>query len=248
MVVTLATRLTIPPPALLDDASLFLDFDGTLVEIAATPEAVRVDAALPGLIARLATRLRGRLAIVSGRAAAEIAALLGAPAVPIAGSHGMEIVWPDGIRETVARPIGLADALDRAHDFAAAQPGVLVEDKPLGVGVHFRGAPEAEHAALALAEGLAATHGLHLQHGKMLVELRAAGGDKGSAIRRLMREPGMGAGRPVFMGDDVTDEAGFAAAHALGGAGVLVGAERVTAARHRLDDVAAARRWLEAAA
>lgn len=233
-----------PPPDLLANASLFLDFDGTLVEIAPTPDAVVVPSGLGPLLERLGGALDGRLAIVSGRAAGEIRAMLPA-AVIVAGSHGLELDWPGAAVEMPARGETLDAALEDARRFAATRGGVLVEDKPFGVGLHYRAAPESEEAVLDAAHSLAQMYGLHLQHGKMVAELRLPGRDKGSAVVRLMEEPRWKATRPVVMGDDITDEAAFAAAAALGGVGILVGPERATAARYRLDDVGAARAWLE---
>lgn len=237
-----------PPPArLLTGASLFLDFDGTLVEIADTPDAVTVDPAVPPLLERLSERLEGRVAIVSGRPVREVRALLSPALLAVAGSHGLEIAAADGSIHAPERPRALDAALAAAGALAERHPGVLVEDKPFGVGLHYRRAPAAAADADRLAQELAAAHGLSLQRGKMVVELRLPGRDKGSAVEALMAEPERRHTRPVFMGDDVTDEAGFAAARALDGAGVLVGPPRNTAATYRLDDVAAALSWLEAA-
>lgn len=233
---------SVPPVELLRGASLFLDFDGTLVDIAERPDAVRVDARLRSVMHALHARLAGRIAVVSGRPAAEVRALLGAD-IAIVGSHGMEFAG-----RVPERPAGLDEALAAMRALAVRYPGVLAEDKPLGAGLHFRLCPAAEAECLALAGALAEAHGLHLQPGKMMVEVRAAGGDKGSAVRALMREPGAAGTRPVFMGDDLTDEPGFAAAAELGGAGVLVGEPRATAARYRLAGVEATLAWLEAAA
>lgn len=232
-----------PPPAnLLNGASLFLDFDGTLVDIVARPDAVRVDPALIDLIAALTHRLGGRLAIVSGRGAAEVHRLFGGADVVISGSHGAEL-RRDGVIDAPARPVALDAAMARMQAFASAHPGVLVEAKPLGVGLHYRGGPQAEAAARDLAEQLAQASGLTLQAGKMVFELRAPG-DKGSAISALMAMPPFAGSLPVFVGDDLTDEPGFAVAQAMGGAGVLVGPARASAAGWRLDDVAAVRDWL----
>jgi trehalose 6-phosphate phosphatase len=236
-----------PPPAdLLAGASLFLDFDGTLVELAATPDAVAVAPELPGLLERLAARLPGGVAIVSGRPVHEVRALIAPAALVIAGSHGLEIADSDGTVHAPDRPAALDAALAAAHDLAA-HDGMLVEDKPFGVGLHYRRAPHAGDAAAAFADRLAARHGLVVQHGKMVVELRLPGRDKGAAVDLLMTEPERRHARPVFMGDDVTDEAGFHAARALGGAGVLVGAPRATAASYRLAGVADALAFLDAA-
>ena len=246
----LHTRNDLPPPpaGLLEGAALFLDFDGTLVELADTPDAVRVSAELRDVLRRLFAKLDGRVAIISGRPAAQIGDLFGQVEFAISGSHGVELVHADGRREVAERPAALDEILADANAFAAARPGVLIENKPLGVAIHYRQAPDVGAEAIALAMRLAAAHQVALQPGKMMAELRVGGGDKGSALRRLMEEPAMAGARPVFLGDDVTDEPGMAAAAALGGAGVLVGAARETAARYRLDGVAEVLAWLEAAA
>lgn len=235
-----------PPPDLLCEANLFLDFDGTLVELAERPDAVLVSDRLAAVIDRLLHRLQGRVAVISGRPAAQIRALLDRP-VMVVGSHGIE--FDGAIAETApaARPVALTEALAEMHALAADRPGVIVEDKPFGVALHFRLCPEAEAECVDLASDLADRHRLHLQPGKMMVEVRAAGGDKGTAIQALMREPELAGKRPVFMGDDLTDEPGFVAAANLGGAGILVGERRDTAALYRLSGVEAALAWLEAA-
>jgi trehalose 6-phosphate phosphatase len=236
-----------PPPDLLRDASLFLDFDGTLVELAERPDAVQVDAQLPTLVRHLHDRLDGRVALISGRSAAQVRVLLGAE-VPIVGSHGMEFMGRDGTIAPIDRPTVLVEVENAMSRLAGSHPGTLVEVKPLGVALHFRRCPSAEAACVSLASGLAETHGLNLQPGKMMIEVRGGGGDKGTAIRLLMREPDMAGTRPVFMGDDLTDEPGFAAAAELGGAGILVGERRESAALYRLNGVDDTLAWLEVAA
>ena len=236
-----------PPPDLLRDASLFLDFDGTLVELAERPDAVQIDARLTTLLRDLHERLDGRIALISGRSAAQVRVLLGAE-VPIVGSHGMEFMDSDGIVAPIDRPAALAEVENAMSRLAGSHPGALVEVKPLGVALHFRRCSSAEAACVSLASALAEIHELDLQPGKMMIEVRAGGGDKGTAIRLLMREPGMVGTRPVFMGDDLTDEPGFAAAAELGGAGILVGGPRESAALYRLDSVDDTLAWLEVAA
>ena len=239
--------LPCPPMTLLRGASLFLDFDGTLVEIAERPDAVRVGASLRALIKALHLCLHGRLVLISGRPAREVRQLTGFYACTVVGSHGMEFIWADGRMHTAERPDGLDSALGAMRALARQLSGVIVEDKPLGAALHFRQAPAAEPDCLALAQDLAERHGLHLQNGKMMVEVRAAGGDKGRALATIMAEPSFAPTRPVFMGDDLTDEPGFAAAATLGGTGVLVGADRPSAAVFGLPDVPAVLDWLEAA-
>jgi trehalose 6-phosphate phosphatase len=128
--------------------------------------------------------------------------------------------------------------------FADRHPGTMVEEKSFGVALHYRLVPLVEAKARLLGEELAAEFGLCFQQGKMVVELRPGGEDKGTAIRRWMEHAPMRGTRPVFLGDDITDEAGFAAVRDLGGAGILVGAPRPTAATYRLASPAAARAWL----
>jgi trehalose 6-phosphate phosphatase len=236
-----------PPPTDLAGTSLFLDFDGTLVEIAASPDAVIVPAALIGVLEALADRLPGRIAIVSGRSLAQIDALVGpfTRRIAVAGSHGAERRAAGADPAPVTPPSALGDAADALNRYAT-HSGLIVERKTLGVALHYRQAPQFEDAAVALAGDLAARHGLILQRGKMMVELRADG-DKGRAIAALLASPAMAGTRPLFFGDDVTDEDGFVVAAAAGGAGVLVGPVRQTAARHRLPDVAAVLAWARAA-
>ena len=240
--------LTLPPPALLDDASLFLDFDGTLVDLAPTPDAVTVSDRLSALVARLADRLDGRIAIVSGRSIDSIEALFGAVPFAISGSHGLELRWPGGDRQMAERPAALDRIIDEMTRFAHHHPGVLVERKPLGAALHYRGAPAAQAASDALAHALAQDSDLHVQTGKMMIELRVAGADKGTALDRMMTLAPMAGHRPVFLGDDDTDEPAMVAAAAHGGCGILVGAPRPSAAAWNLPDVAATLDWLEATA
>lgn len=237
-----------PPLSRLAPAALFLDFDGTLVDLAEAPGAIAVPSGLKPLLDRLAGRLDGRLAIVSGRAIDDLQGHLGASAAVLSGSHGAELLYADGRRVPVSAPPGLAAAREAVRRFAAGADGLLVEDKPAGIALHYRLAPEREDSVGDFIEALAGRSGLALQRGKMVAELRPVGTDKGAALRRLMAEPPFAGARPVFVGDDLTDEHAFEAAAALGGAGVLVGPARATAARWRLDDVAAVTGWLEAAA
>jgi trehalose 6-phosphate phosphatase len=236
-----------PPHDLLQDASLFLDFDGTLVEIEETPDAVRVDARLNAIICQMQSSLAGRVAVITGRPADHVRRLMDSE-IAVVGSHGVEFVDRNGTRRDPERAADLDSVLAEMHRLAARHHGVLVENKPFGIALHFRQCPSAEAECVALAHTLAERYGLKLQPGKMMVEVRAAGGDKGSAIRTLMREPDMVGTRPVFMGDDLTDEPGFVAAEELGGSGILIGTPRDSAATYRLGSVQSALAWLESAA
>nr|WP_245405613.1 trehalose-phosphatase [Sphingobium sp. Sx8-8] len=228
---------------MLTGASLFLDFDGTLAPIADTPDGVVVDEELLSLLTRLRTRLSGRLAIVSGRSVATLRSL-GLDDFLLAGTHGLEFAKPGCPPDAPARLPAVNEAEAAFQNFAAGKPGLLVERKTISVGLHFRGAPQWGAQAQVLAEQLAQSLGLALQPGKMLYELRPGGADKGSAVHHLMESAPMQGGTPLFIGDDITDEEGFAAARDLGGSGILVGSPRPTLAAFSLEQVAAVRHYL----
>ena len=240
--------LSPPPPFEPDGAALFLDFDGTLVELADTPGAIRVSPGLAPMLERLRQRLGGRLAIVSGRAIADLERHLPAAGIAFSGSHGLELRLADGTRLPLSVPIGLDQVRAEVERFAAPIPGLIVEGKPAGIALHYRLAPEQGPRADAFIAALARARGFSVQRGAMVVELRPAGATKGDALKAFMTEPDFAGARPWFVGDDFTDEHAFEAASALGGAGILVGPERDSAARHRLGSVAEVARWLEAAA
>lgn len=237
-----------PPPAILDGAALFLDFDGTLVELAESPDAIRVPPRLAPLLDRLRRKLDGRLAIVSGRAIEALERHVPLSGIAFSGSHGLELQLADGTTLPLSVPIGLGDVHERVKRFAQSAKGLLAEEKPAGIALHYRRAPDEAKRVEAFMEGLADERGWSVQRGNMVVELRPHGATKGDAVRAFMTEPDFAGARPVFVGDDLTDEHGFEAAAALGGAGILVGPERDTAARYRLDSVAAVAGWLAEAA
>lgn len=241
-----STHHAAPPSGVLaGQAALFLDFDGTLVEIAPLPGAIAPDPDLPGLLLRLSELLHGRLAIVSGRSVADIAHWLPDYAGVIAGSHGAEIRWADGRMEAPRRPEALDMALNEAHRFAGEYPGVTIEDKSLGVGLHYRTAPQHAEAVDRFGRLLAASHGLTVQSGKMVVELRSTGFDKGTAIRQLMAHPAFNSSAPIFIGDDLTDIPAMDVAVELGGFAIAVGNLEGTQARYRFADVAQTLNWLK---
>ncbi len=233
-----------PPPGLLDGAALFLDFDGTLVELADAPDAIAVPAALVPMLERIRRRLDGRIAIVSGRSLVDLERHLPLHGIAFSGSHGLELQLADGTRLPLSVPIGLDDVREKVEAFAAAADGLLVEEKPAGIALHYRQAPREAERADAFMSALARKRGFSVQRGNMVVELRPEGATKGDALKAFMTEPKFHGARPVFVGDDLTDEHAFEAAAALGGAGVLVGQPRESAARYRLPSVAAVAAWL----
>jgi trehalose 6-phosphate phosphatase len=222
------------PPA------LFLDFDGTLVELAAHPQAVRPAPDLVPLLATLVRRLGGALAIVTGRPIDEVDRFLAPLRLPIAGLHGNEMrSVPDGT-PGARTAVELGQVRDRLGRLAAEWPGVTVEDKGIAIAVHYRAVPDAAGEVRRVAAELQgeSADALMVLDGKMVVELVPAGRDKGTAIRELSRAPPFAGRRPVFLGDDVTDEAGFRAVNELCGVSIRVGErDRPTAARYRLDNV-----------
>lgn len=234
-----------PPPVLPARTALFLDVDGVLAPIAPTPDAVAPDPRRTRVLKRLLLSLQGRLAVVSGRTLGEIDRICDGAVACAAGVHGLERRGADGkVRREVAHP-GLSAAHEALTDFAQAHPGALVEDKGLGVTLHYRLAPGAARQAQNLAGLLARTYGLTLQPGDMVQELKTPGADKGGALSAFMGEGPFSGAVPVMVGDDLTDESAFTAAARMGGFGILVGPPRDTAARYALGDHAAVMDWLE---
>lgn len=225
---------------------MFIDFDGTLVELIDRPDAVTVDNGLIDLLARVSAGLPGRVAIVSGRSIEQIDRFLGeqAKALAIAGSHGVERRMPGGDLSLPARHPDFTHATEALADFAAMHPGTMVESKRYGIALHYRLSPQSEREAHAMVTQLAEKFGLGVQMGKMMAELKIAGGNKGEAVAAFLREPTMAGTIPWFIGDDITDEDGFAIARDRAGGGIYVGAPRETQAVYGLPNVGAVRAWL----
>jgi trehalose 6-phosphate phosphatase len=237
---------------------LALDHDGTLSPIAPTPDAAMLAPGARPALVRLVDD--AEVAIVSGRALADLEARLGDLPITLVAEHGLRVRAPDGSQHVLADAPSVTELAwlrARLADLLHGQAGWLVEDKGVGIAVHHRmaGPGDADdgvfarlHAAVheSLTEA-AGRGGGAVQEGSAVLELRAAGADKGSALRWLADRT---AARPVVMvGDDMTDEAAFVAATALEGWAVLVAPEpRPSAATERLDDPAAAVRLLEALA
>jgi len=222
--------------------ALFLDIDGTLLDLAPTPCGVIIPPDLPELLEQLEQKLSGALALISGRSLDDIDRLLGWNG-DAAGIHGAQ--WRRGGHPPVqatALPSSLIAAITAG---ASRLQGIVVEHKPGSAALHFTAVPDRADDVRALANRMIATAEvpLRLLHGKGVVEIVPAHAGKGSAIERFMRKPPYVGRRPVFIGDDVTDEDGFAAVNRLGGVSLHVGDSR-TAARHRLTSPEAVRRWL----
>ena len=241
-------RTDAPPAALaLANTALFLDLDGTLAPITARPQDVTPDPRRTGILETLLGALGGRLAVVSGRTLADVDRILEGRVPAVAAVHGLVRRNADGVvTQTVPHP-ALPQVLTELRRFAAAHPGLLVEDKQVSATLHYRGAPAQAAAAKAEVARIVAATGLVLQAGDMVWELRTPGSTKGDSVTAFLATSPFAGAKPVFVGDDLTDEDGFRAAQALGGFGVLVGPARSTAARVRLENVEATLAWLEAA-
>ena len=234
-------------PPLQRSTALFLDFDGTLAEIAPQPDAVQLPAGLLGLLLRLADGLDGALAIVTGRPLADLDAFLAPLKLPVAAEHGALRRLATG-ELTEGRPpdLGLATAV--AEALVSQHPGLRLERKTSSVALHYRQRPALEAECLAaLAEACDRTPGTELQRGKCVVEVKPLGVDKGLAMAGFMKEPPFAGRSPWFAGDDLTDEPGFVWVQQAGGVAVKVG-QGATAARHRVEGPAVLRAWLQAAA
>lgn len=238
-------RSTLPPPpplAELSNHALFLDFDGTLVAIAEGPDAIDVAERLGERLEALSARFDQRLAVVTGRGLDNLESFLGTNAFYRAGSHGAHVVAPDGtaLREARALPEG---AIATLKSFAQ-DCGLLYEHKAHGGALHYRSDPTQEGSVTRIAADVAAQFGLAVKHGKCVAELVWPGADKGGAVRLLAQHAPFADATPIFIGDDVTDEDGMAAAVSLGGFGIAVGERESPAASYHLDSVKDVHAWL----
>ena len=246
---TEADVLTPPPQADVASIALFIDVDGTLLDLAERPESVVVEPSLRATLIVLHERLGGALAVLSGRSLRQIDALFGLDQVAAAGLHGAELRGPGGVvLETAPPGANLIAVRAKADELGAAIPGLLVEDKGAAIALHYRAVPDAELAVRRAAIGLLDLAGtdFELLQGQLVIELKPRHADKGTALARLMQLAPFAERTPWMVGDDVTDEDAFAEANALGGMSILVGARRPTAAHHALASPAAARAWMAA--
>ncbi|MXO56220.1 trehalose-phosphatase [Pontixanthobacter gangjinensis] len=242
------TRTLPPPPpistlAAVTQLSLFLDFDGTLVEIAAGPDAIEVPGNLPSRLARLADYHEGRVALVSGRGLDNIAQHVGPLTIARAGSHGADRVDASGNPIGTA-PVPLVGQTLSALATLAEIHGALLERKQHGAALHYRARPESGPAIDEAASAIASDFGLITKRGKCVIELVRPGADKAGAVRSFMDLPPFAGTMPVFIGDDVTDEDGFVAAIEFGGFGIAVGERPSRNARYTLNSVKEVYAWL----
>ena len=234
------------PPAPHLDWAYFVDVDGTLLNIAETPQGVRMDAALLELIANLHRASGGALALVSGRMISHLQSHTGMAQLPMAGLHGLERRDSSGrLWIHAAAPAAKSAIKAVLLPLLGRHPGLLLEDKGLTLALHYRKVPALAAYVHRLMAQLARLHGpgLELQCGKRVVEIKPAGIDKGTAVTEYLTESPFKGRRPVFVGDDLNDERGFAEVNKLDGVSIKVG-RGPSCARFRLANVAAVHRWL----
>lgn len=227
--------------------AIFTDFDGTLVELAETPDGIDVPENLAHQLEQTARELDSAFAVLTGRQIADIDRFLSPLVLPIAGAHGTQRRRADGMVEAID-PASLdgAEAIARAVEpLVQAHPTLILEVKQGAVALHFRQAPELETAVRqAMQEAVDANEHFTLVPGKMVFEARPRGVSKGDALRAFMLEEPFIGRTPIFIGDDVTDEDGFIAAQELGGVGIKLG-DGDTVARMRIADVGSVRALLQ---
>ncbi len=232
--------------ALCPSCALFLDFDGTLVDLVSNPQAVVVPPGLSATLARLRDILSGAVAVVSGRPIQQIDRFLEPLVLSVAGVHGAERRRADGsFAWEAVQPMQQVEA--RARALAQAHPSLVVEAKRGSVALHYRQAPQLQSLCLAtMQSAVEEAPGLTLLCGKMVVEAKPSRTSKSQAIEAFLDEAPFAGRTPVFVGDDVTDESGFDSVQRRGGIGVKVG-EGPTLARERVAHPAAMREALEQA-
>lgn len=234
---------TLPPPSL--QWCLFLDVDGTLIELTDSPLDTFADPELKILLSHVAERLGGAVALVSGRSIHYLDGLFAPLRLPAAGLHGVERRKASGVLHGASFVDTQLDAARIAvKALVQAHPGTSVEDKGRTIAVHFRMAPGSEaavrQALVAIAKPLGSNY--HIQEGSMVLEIKPRGFTKAGAIKAFVAEPPFSGRTPVFVGDDLTDQDGFRWVEDRGGISIAVG-DRVHG-QFRLDNAAAVRHWL----
>ena len=233
----------------LSGIALFLDVDGTLLEIAARPQAVSVPESLRERLQALSRASGGAVALISGRKIADLDALFAPLALPSAGLHGFERRSASGgyCRLPPPSTAALEFAREAMKQLARAHAGLLVEDKQFALAVHYRDAPQLEDTVVRTMQELAkhVHEDLELQRGKMVVELRPAGATKAHGVAAFLEEAPFVGRVPIFIGDDLTDEPAFELVNQRDGLSAVVSPARPSAARARFDDVTSVHDWLE---
>ncbi|UCH48468.1 MAG: trehalose-phosphatase [Betaproteobacteria bacterium] len=229
------------------DWALFLDVDGTILHFRDSPDGVEAGENLLNILEVILTRLEGAVALVSGRGINTLDSMFAPHRLPTAGLHGLERRSADGSLHTVEEPAALDKLRPQLLILATASTKVILEDKGHALAIHYRLEPELgeqiKHRVEELVQPFLSE--LHVMHGKMVTEIKSRLADKGSAIRDFMTEAPFKGRLPVFIGDDTTDEDGFAFVNSQNGYSVRVGDSTDTAARYTLPGVDDVIDWLE---
>jgi trehalose 6-phosphate phosphatase len=236
-----------PLPDSSDDWAFFLDIDGTLIDIAPTPDSITVPPDLPSVLERLCLQTGGALALMTGRSIEVVDRLFAPAQLPVAGIHGTEIRFDGGDISRIPPSPELAGIRQQLAGFVSSHKGTLLEDKGTAVAVHYRADPSLRNLVESEVRAAVATGGgdLVVQPGKMVFEIRPGHADKGHALARFMESKAFRGRCPLAIGDDVTDESMFRTAKEFGGIALRVGNAVVeSAAPSIFADPAAVRAWL----
>lgn len=235
-------------PDTLDGWALFLDIDGTLLDLALVPTEVVVPEWMPAALISLSRQTGGALALVTGRTLDDADALFMPTLFPLAGLHGADIRLPDGRMHKAPRSALLDPLRVELAAMSRLNPALIVEDKGAGLAIHYRLAPKFGDRLIERMTRFVetASDAFEVQHGKMVVEVRPAGTSKGTAVKAFLEQAPFAGRRPLAIGDDLTDEAMFAVVEACGGRAVRVGSpDRPTAASMEVDSADDIRGWIE---
>lgn len=231
----------------LDRTALLLDVDGTLLDIAATPDDVVVSSTLRATLSDLLAQSGGAVALVSGRTIDTLDRLFAPLKVPAIGGHGAEIRPSAQDSVLKRRPASTTGPLRRRlHALADLDPHLLVEDKLHSIALHYRLALQQEAflkkevARLVAAEG---ADNMEIIFGKAVIEIKPKQFNKGTAVSELMTYPPFAGRTPLFIGDDTTDESVFAILPDLAGTGYSVG-RAMQGAEGIFESPEAVRSWL----
>jgi trehalose 6-phosphate phosphatase len=228
--------------------AILLDVDGTILDIARTPQEVEVPENLRRTLAVVGERVGGALALVSGRPLSDLDVIFAPLRLPAIGGHGAELrpVGDGGTITQRAAPLD-ADLKGRLKEIVGRHPGVTVEDKGYSIALHYRLAPEQGAALVREVRAVCAAwagRSIELLAGKAVIEIKTAGFNKGTAVRELMTHAPFAGRAPIFIGDDKTDEDAFAVVPEFNGHAISVG-RRVAGIERHFDTPADVRRWLE---